>query len=68
MSSPRISYVPHPDATPEAERYALANVFKFVLARDYAKDGGGPSAKGDCNDATLVRKTEGVSHVEQRPD
>lgn len=68
MSSPRISYVPHPDATPEAERSALANVFKFVLARDCAKDGGRPSATTDCDDATLVRNTEGVSHVEQQPD
>jgi hypothetical protein len=68
MSSPRISYIPHPDVTPEAERSALVNVFKFVLARDCAKDGGRPSAKSDCDDATLVRAAEGVNHVEQRPD
>ena len=68
MSRPRISYIPHPDATFKAERSALANVFKFVLARDCAKDRGRPSAKSDCDDATLVRHTEGVSHVEQQPD
>ena len=66
MSSPRISYVPHPDATPEAERSALANVFKFVLARDCTKDKGRPSDKSDCDDATLVSNTEGVSQIEQR--
>lgn len=68
MSRPRISYIPQPDATFEAERSALANVFKFVLARDCAKDGGRPSAKSDCDDATLMRNTEGVSHVEQQHD
>ena len=68
MSRPRISYIPHPDATFEAERSALANVFKFVLARDCAKDKNRPSDKSDCDDATLVSNTEGVSHVEQQPD
>jgi len=68
MSRPRIFYIPHPDATFEAERSALANVFKFVLARDCAKDRGRPSAKSDCDDATFVRNTEGVSHVEQWTD
>ena len=68
MSSYSVFYSPHPNATPEAERSALANVFKFLLARDCAKDRGRPSAKSDCDDATLVRNTEGASHVEQQPD
>ena len=67
MNSSRISYAPQPGATPEAERSALANVFKFVLTRDCAKDRGRPSDKSDFGDATLLRNTEGVSHVEQRP-
>lgn len=68
MSKPRISYIPHPDATFEAERSALANVFKFVLAGDCAKGRDRPSDKSDCDDATLVRNTEEVSHVVPRPD
>jgi hypothetical protein len=31
MSSSRIIYTPRPDATPELEVSALANVFRFVL-------------------------------------
>ena len=31
MSSPRITYTPRSDATPEAELPTLANVYKFVL-------------------------------------
>jgi hypothetical protein len=29
--APRVSYTPHPDATPEAEIRALALVYKYVL-------------------------------------
>ena len=31
MTSPRITYTPRPDTTPEAELTALAAVCKFVL-------------------------------------
>ena len=31
MSSPRVTYVPHPDATLEAEINALAGVYSFIL-------------------------------------
>ncbi len=31
MSVPRITYVPHPDATQEAELNALASVYRFIL-------------------------------------
>ena len=31
MSSARIVYTPHPDATPEGELSALATVYSFVL-------------------------------------
>ena len=32
MSSPRITYAPRPDATPEAEVSALAAVYRIVLS------------------------------------
>jgi hypothetical protein len=35
MSSPHISYIPHPDAKPETEISALAGVYRFIL--DHAK-------------------------------
>ena len=31
MPEPIIAYAPRPDATPEAETYALANIYRFVL-------------------------------------
>ena len=31
MSEPRITYTPHPDATPEAEASALANAYRFIF-------------------------------------
>jgi hypothetical protein len=31
VSAPRITYVPRPDATQEAELNALASVYRFIL-------------------------------------
>jgi hypothetical protein len=31
MDSPRLTYSPHPDTTPEAEVNALASVYRFLL-------------------------------------
>lgn len=47
MSSPRITYTPHPDATPEDELTALANIFAFVLRCDQEREKGGPSTAPD---------------------
>jgi hypothetical protein len=65
MNSPRIIYTSRPDATPEAELNVLANVYRFILnchAKKIAAE------LDSCNDAAIVRNTEGVSHIEQRPD
>ncbi|MCD6054086.1 MAG: hypothetical protein K0Q96_1278 [Rubrobacteraceae bacterium] len=40
MTSPRITYTPHPDATPEAELCALAAIYTLVLSNSQAKRGG----------------------------
>jgi excisionase family DNA binding protein len=53
-------------ATPEAaELNVLANVYRFILDCHAKKMAAEPDS---CNDAAIVRNTEGVSHVEQRPD
>jgi hypothetical protein len=65
MDSPRITYTPRPDATPEAELNVLANVYRFILDCHAKKIAAEPNS---CNVAAIVRGTEGVSHVEQRPD
>ena len=36
MGSPRITYTPHPDATPEAEKDALAAVYRLLLDKTRA--------------------------------
>ena len=66
---PSIVYAPRPDATPKAELDALANVYRFILDRHAKQKAAEPAPKPDsCNDTAVVRHTEGVSHVEQRPD
>jgi hypothetical protein len=31
MNNPRITYLPHPDATPESELSVLANVYAYLI-------------------------------------
>ena len=63
----QLVYTPHADATPEAELDTLAAVYRFILFDCHAKQK--KAAEPDsCNDAAILRNTEGVSHVEQRPD
>lgn len=54
MSSPRITYTPHPDATPEAEISALAACYRIILEsqskRDRLLDKDGP------NDGTTTKE------------
>jgi hypothetical protein len=40
MDRPRIAYTSRPDATPEAELNALANVYRYVLFDSQARRGG----------------------------
>jgi hypothetical protein len=34
MNSPRVTYTPRPDATPEAEICALVSVYAFILQKN----------------------------------
>ncbi len=64
MSDAKVAYVPHSDATCEAERAALAGVYQIVLEASRKKKAVPDS---QSNDAT-VRNEKGVSHVNKRPD
>jgi hypothetical protein len=64
-SNHRITYAPHPDATPETELNSLAAAYRFILERRAKRLA---TESGSCNDAGIVENTEGVSHVGQRPD
>jgi len=65
VGRPSITYAPRSEATPEAELNVLANVYRFILdchAKNMAPE------PDSCNEAALVKDTEEVSNVEQRPD
>jgi hypothetical protein len=57
VSAPRITYVPRPDATQEAELNALASVFGFILHGSAKENAAGVSstngddAERDLNDS-----------------
>jgi hypothetical protein len=48
MDKPSISYSPRPDATPEAERNALASVYVFILQKHQEKHKGGAATAPDA--------------------
>jgi hypothetical protein len=56
MNSPRITYTPRPDATPEGELSALSAVYKFILdcheRKKAARPGRPVSAKGGSSDSS----------------
>lgn len=60
MGSARITYTPRSDATPEAERNALAAVYAFVAQQHQIKKKGDPAtapddAEGSQHDRTDTR-------------
>jgi hypothetical protein len=66
VSNPRIVYTPYHNATPETELSALAAAYRFIVDCHAQKI---PTPEPDGrNDDAIVRDTEEVSHVEQRPD
>ncbi len=60
--APGVVYIPRPDATPEAELNALANVYRFVLGKAH-RHAPGVSDTG----VTTLKNTEEVGDVERRP-
>ena len=62
MSSSRIYYATHPDATPEVEISALAGVYKFVLdCRDVNRNAAGvTSTNGDDAKGSQHDRASGI--------
>jgi hypothetical protein len=52
-------------AAPDECARALTLLLKKPVIKEVAEPAPEPDS---CNDAAIVRNTEGVSHVEQRPD
>jgi hypothetical protein len=63
MSSPRVTYVPRPDAAPETEAVALAAIYRFLLfGRDaYSHD------ENDAAGATSTVDHAKAANKERRP-
>ena len=62
MPSPDVSYTPHDDATPEAELFALAAVYKFVLAKKEAAPESRPDdtkegLNGSCRNTIIPERS-----------
>ena len=68
MSDAHINYVPRPDATPEAEREALAQVYRFVLDCWAKRRKASSEPDGSSNTAIASDTEEVVRNVDQRPD
>ncbi len=70
MSSARIHYTSRSDTAPEREVDALGTVYTLALRKFHESNmAAEPAPKSDsCNDVAIVRNTEGVSDVDQRPD
>ena len=64
MNSVRITYAPRIDIEPEAELSVLANVYRFILDCSAKR----PSPRQSRRENAILRNTEGVSHVDRRPD
>jgi hypothetical protein len=55
MDSPRMTYTPRPDATPEAEVNVLANVYRFILDCLAKKEAAEPAPEPDGRDGTKLQ-------------
>lgn len=58
MGSPRTIYAPRPDATPETELSALANVYVFVLSRAMKE----ATRPGSPDDGTKIKEDSANEH------
>ena len=65
MSAPRITYVPHTDATQQGELNALVAAYRFIIDCHAKKEGGPPTApeknakeriKDDFRTGTIIRE------------
>jgi hypothetical protein len=64
-NKPPVTYVARSDTNPQAELNALCAVYAYLLNKKAVEPAPEPDS---CNDAAIMRYTEGVSHVEQRPE
>jgi len=58
MNSPRITYIPHPDATPESELSVLANVYTYLIRTHDSKIATEPAQSKTSKAKNSIRRKE----------
>jgi len=60
MDSPRINYIPSPDATPESELSVLANVYAYLIQSHHTKRAAKPAQlrTGEANSSIRRKEAE----------
>jgi hypothetical protein len=58
MDSPRITYIPSPDATPESELRVLANVYSYLIQTHDSKRAAEPAQPRTVNTKSSIRRKE----------
>jgi hypothetical protein len=58
MSEPRITYVPHPDATRESELDVLANVYAYLIKSHHGKKAAKPTQLRTGEAMSSMRRKE----------
>ena len=58
MSDPRITYTPHPDASPESELDVLANIYAYLIRTRDSKRAAEPAQPRAGNAKSSIRRKE----------
>ena len=58
MDSPRITYIPRPDATPESELSVLASVYAYLLQNHHSEQAAKPAQFRTGEAKSSIRRKE----------
>ena len=58
MNSPRITYIPHPDASPESELSVLASVYAYLLQNHHSEQAAKPAQLRTGEAKSSMRRKE----------
>ena len=58
MNNPQITYLPHPDATPESELSVLANVYAYLIQSHHSKKAAKPAQLRTGEAKSSMRRKE----------
>ena len=58
MNNPHITYIPHPDATPESELSVLASVYAYLIKNHHSKKAAKPAQPRTGDVKSSMRRKE----------